>query len=526
MAFTLKHYEFIDKTLLPIFYFKSVQDYTTKISINELKNKADFLQNINNILNDIKELFVVKEFSLHKYDGKIKTESQAFGILKKCLQLLNINYVIDTIKGIKYLRLTDKNVLLNQYIENTKMTEFRVSEWFNSSLVPDNPISIPKKQIPQSEIQKFIKKTIDRKFIIILSDTDDYLNIDLKPLYTESTLSSIKFDLRVGNEYDPYITKNTTFDEVSILIDGDHLCDSKYVNEQNILPNGLLMLPISLTLFSQYTIKLKYGRNFKPIAHNISKHVTLEMTISEIIFKKSFKNDVRSSSIFDFDDVFFYTSANKATHWKDKSVKILTNAKCDMEKFEAMRKEMNEKKGIEYDPYVFGNYKGGIVKEINNECSINGLSLMIHNNFDFAAEKIRLNINNYSREILDGCCVLKFQLVRAADIIVVNKIKFKCNVGEILNTKIKLVNVAMETMEKEKHNFIVNNVNGETELVFVNPVKINMVGSQCGSFLCVTVENIHWDKSHKIELSGEYIYLETQLRKKFAGTMNCKLEQP
>lgn len=122
MKYTIKHYEFIDRKLLPIFGIKSICDYQTTISYDDLSKKADFLDNLNNIISELKNLFTVREFSLHKYGNKIKTVQQAIGIFKKCLQLLNVNFTIETKKNIKYMCLTENNILLNEYI---KMSEIR-----------------------------------------------------------------------------------------------------------------------------------------------------------------------------------------------------------------------------------------------------------------------------------------------------------------------------------------------------------------------------------------------------------------
>src|SRR5207248_1659815 len=136
-----------------------------------------------------------------------------------------------------------------------------------------------------------IKKQTTKKFLLELSDTEEYLCIDLKLLYTDLCVSSITFNLLVDPKFDEYIVQNTTFDTIEIIIDGKQLYQTKYSNNTNIMPHGLLMLPIAMTPFSSYTIKIKYAREYKPIIGNMIDCLSLEMTLTELIFKKQFKCD-------------------------------------------------------------------------------------------------------------------------------------------------------------------------------------------------------------------------------------------
>lgn len=103
--------KYIDLTLLPIYGIESVTDYKTIISTKLLTNKPDFLDNINEQIDNIKKYFNNRPFSFHKYDNKIKTHKQAFSYLKKCLDIAEIPYKNEYNK----LRLSAKNDLLYSY---------------------------------------------------------------------------------------------------------------------------------------------------------------------------------------------------------------------------------------------------------------------------------------------------------------------------------------------------------------------------------------------------------------------------
>ena len=89
--------KFIDTKLLPLFGLKNIIDYNNyiKCELDTEEEEEQFIININNLLSEIKSIFPVKRFNLHKTDDKIKSYKQAINILKMCLEIANINYFID-----------------------------------------------------------------------------------------------------------------------------------------------------------------------------------------------------------------------------------------------------------------------------------------------------------------------------------------------------------------------------------------------------------------------------------------------
>ena len=84
----------INNKILPLFKIKNIYDGNTQISIKDINN--DTIIMLNNLMAEIKEAFIIKDFNLHKKkDGKISTKRQAFNILKLCLNQLNLNYELN-----------------------------------------------------------------------------------------------------------------------------------------------------------------------------------------------------------------------------------------------------------------------------------------------------------------------------------------------------------------------------------------------------------------------------------------------
>lgn len=500
MKYTIKHYEFIDKKFLPIFGIKSICDFQTIISYNDLSKNADFLANINSIIPELKKLFTVREFNLHKYDNKIKTIQQSIGIFKKCLQLLNINFTIETRKNVKYMRLTEKNILLGKYIEMSDFRDFDIE----SKILAIKQKSV----ITQQEVYKNIKKNpIIRKFSFDLNDNDEYLCIDLNPLYTNLSISSIVFDLLVDTKFDEYIVQNTTFDMIDIIISNKQLCQIKYSNNINILPQGLLLLPINITPYSSYTIKLKYARNYKPIIGNISKSVTLEMKITEINFKKQFKFDNLQQNInFDFDQTIFYTEQG-ICHFCSKS----NHPNINMDDFEC-------------EPYIYEEYNGVLVKE--NEFYDGAKCLVVlgcsPNKYDFTAELFSNTLLQFSHEVCDDCEIYKCVINRISDLIIIDNLTIHTTSTDKVHTNVSEIFIISHRNNDEfkiNAEFDINTNDNNTFYISIkNPLKINLIGALSGCFLYVrTTKNT---KINRFIISGTALYFETIIRREYCKTIN------
>lgn len=115
-----KQIEFIDKKVLPIYGVKNIKDYQKNICIDEINNTV--LMKLNIIMQEFRDIFPVKDFSLHKTNYLIKTFDHAFNFLKKMLDISCVPYEIDKNTGKKMLRLLPENKILIKYIYNMEKT--------------------------------------------------------------------------------------------------------------------------------------------------------------------------------------------------------------------------------------------------------------------------------------------------------------------------------------------------------------------------------------------------------------------
>lgn len=131
--------KFVDKVLLPFFGIKSIIDYESTF---EITSEIDLIS-FNLIISEFREIFPAKEFSLHKTKYKIETSNQALCLLKKCMELIQLPYTVDTIThnkmSFKQVRLIQTNTNLYKYIQ-VKMSEIRSQEL--SSNFPSGLINI------------------------------------------------------------------------------------------------------------------------------------------------------------------------------------------------------------------------------------------------------------------------------------------------------------------------------------------------------------------------------------------------
>lgn len=117
--------EFIDKKLIVLYGFSGIIDYSHSINITDIETiKLDLIK-INELIPEFRNIFHVKNFNLHKTDYKIKTEIQAICLLKTSLEVTSIPFDISLKKNKRILRLISKNNILEDYINNKKMSDIR-----------------------------------------------------------------------------------------------------------------------------------------------------------------------------------------------------------------------------------------------------------------------------------------------------------------------------------------------------------------------------------------------------------------
>jgi hypothetical protein len=300
----LKQIEFVDKTLLPIYGFKSIQDYTTKISSNDIKKSTSIILNLNNILSELKQVFQVKEFNLHKTDGKIQSHTQAFALLKKCLQICNILFDIIQENKINYLRLIQKNNILDNYIDKNKMTDIL------GNLNYDTPKKLH--EIKYDEL--VIKEEIMHDYYFPLYKKDfPHIKLNIRDILDNTNKVLVEFT-----------TNDTTLLEMNIL---DKLYDCEYFidahgiiiykstlkKNHNIFPDVIIpfkCLKYTTICLNIYCPQLKY----------INSDLDIKISVNKVLFKKKV-ND----KLFNVQTPFFINIPfnNRTLCFKNNSINII-----------------------------------------------------------------------------------------------------------------------------------------------------------------------------------------------------------
>lgn len=136
---------FIDQTLLPLFGVGSVTDYGTVLFVGDLDRIPDLVTKLNAVLGDFRATFPVKDFSLHKTGYEIKTTTQAFNLLRKCLEITSIQCETGVKRKRRYLRLIPQNDILSKYIiaKSHKMSEIRTFPKNATPTVPEPDAEFP-----------------------------------------------------------------------------------------------------------------------------------------------------------------------------------------------------------------------------------------------------------------------------------------------------------------------------------------------------------------------------------------------
>lgn len=156
--------EFIDTKLLVLYGFKGITDYAHSISMTDPElNKID-LTKLNESIPEFRKIFHAKNFSLHKTDYKIQTESQAVCLLKTCLEVTSIPFDVSLKKNKRTLRLISKNNVLDNYIISLKMSEN--GTFTNTTVLKDaSKIVLEKEQSESNTILKHLISTQDKPIL-------------------------------------------------------------------------------------------------------------------------------------------------------------------------------------------------------------------------------------------------------------------------------------------------------------------------------------------------------------------------
>lgn len=298
----LDQIKFIDKALLPIFGIKSIIDYKTEISVKTLKKDTDFLNRLNNELGGLKDNFPVREFSLNKSDGKIKTLPQAFGLLKKCLQLANVLFEINNRSNTTYLRLIPKNFILDNYIKHIEMSDICDYQVNSESCEQAILYQIKdKKTITYEELVNGVKKRITSIFI---SPLQKLLTIETgEPVITLSPNKhhflqdnigklGISFQSKQINGID--IVDRNLIDKLfadcqySVLFGGERfeVLDGHFNNScerLNVFDNTVMPLKMAPYIYTDIKIFPNQGYNIKEFA----EFLQIKFVVETVVFKKA-----------------------------------------------------------------------------------------------------------------------------------------------------------------------------------------------------------------------------------------------
>ncbi len=140
--------EFVDKKLLVLYGFKGITDYSHSINLTDPEETKLDLDKLNGLIEEFRKVFHAKNFSLHKTQYKILTETQAVCLLKTCLEITSIPFDVSLKKNKRVLRLISKNNILDDYINSLKMSENPTfSENYKFELEKTKTNSIPKYEL-------------------------------------------------------------------------------------------------------------------------------------------------------------------------------------------------------------------------------------------------------------------------------------------------------------------------------------------------------------------------------------------
>lgn len=302
-----KQIEFIDKKILPIFGVKNITDYQKNICLDNIDNLV--LQNLNNIIKEFRDIFPVKDFSLHKTNYIIKTTDHAFNFLKKMLDISCVPYELNKNNGKKIMRLLPENKILINYIKNMEKTsDIRENE---KIFYIDNGLNKYSGVYDYDDLINNIKKTNNMSIGVYLKNLKSYnlfYEIDLSQYglhnknISEITISRI--DVESGKTINSQVNANTfnlseeEYNEYehnyfAISFDSQnasHTQQAKYVCG-NIVFSGWIILN---SCHDQHE-KVRLG--IQKIPQDKKKNIMFKIDIKHVDFYTDFEKKIKTSYI-------------------------------------------------------------------------------------------------------------------------------------------------------------------------------------------------------------------------------------
>ena len=286
--------------LLPLFGLKNLIDYNNfiKCEVNKIEEE-EFILKINAVLNELKSIFPVKRFNLHKTDNKIKSYKQAINILKMCLEIANINYVLDKFNDIKILRLNTTNLYLYKYIEmnliensDLRQNDKKINESINVLDIMPGTREAHKTYHTyiNDDLRKEIKTANTTHITLCLGHfikKYNGKNIFVLPLrlININNIYAIKFT--PNNYYD--IKKNKIVDKYYIIKNEfGYMIEDEFDFYKNLIPNNII-IPLNLSIIeSNLYIPLNIDNDYSELAKLIES-LYFQIEIVEPIFYKPFQ---------------------------------------------------------------------------------------------------------------------------------------------------------------------------------------------------------------------------------------------
>jgi hypothetical protein len=198
--------KFLDIELLPVYGFKAINDYNTKLNTTSIENINNFLEKLNKLIPTFRKIFPVKDFSLHKTEYQIKTHEQALLFLKKCLTVASIPFEFNK----KNLRLISQNNILDKYIQmseiRTNIPKYVISEMpmdaftkmpmntFTSNESQNSVIAPPKEiLVTENELIKAVKNTEKETYYVPLNKVISRWSTDGTKFFITLRSDSLQF---------------------------------------------------------------------------------------------------------------------------------------------------------------------------------------------------------------------------------------------------------------------------------------------------------------------------------------------
>lgn len=354
MKSIIEQIKFLNITILPIFGIKSLIDYKSIVYKSQIN--SDILHKISNIVSKIKEIYPVKEFNFHKSDNKVTSVSQAYNILKKCLSIVGVYYVEEIVDHKKVLRLMDKNIVLENYIEKLKMSEIRNYSQNDTIKYPnDIPEGKIKETLRHQEyeerkklgniLQQGVKKIEEENYFTKIG-CDNFYNstITLDCCKENNCGIYIKFTSVIKNN--KQVLSQEYIDDLfegmiyQIIVNDNIAYQSKFKNGVNIFPDNIV-IPFRVAIYNDKKFKLK-------LEHEISKQIldliNIDIKVNKVIFKKRIQDTLKTSTI--------YIALTEKVFWN------ITGGQIEV-------KQVPEKKLSKKDP--FDDYKNNYDVDVINE---------------------------------------------------------------------------------------------------------------------------------------------------------------